>query len=119
MAKKYYYDNGSEKIGPITGEELLQLREQGAIPADTWVRRDGSETWRPLNSVDLKEEEEELRNPSMLKVLTKSGMLVPLLILLAALAVIIVLLIGAIEFFWPVLLVLFIVWLLSKALKEQ
>lgn len=118
MAKKYYYDNGTEKIGPITGEELLQLREQGAIPADTWVRRADSETWRPLNSVDLTAEEEELRNPSMLKVLTRSGMLVPLLILLAALAVIIFLVIGAVQFFWPVLLVIFIVWLLSKALKD-
>lgn len=116
MATKYFYDNGQEKIGPVTGEELLELREQGAIPADTWVRRADSETWRPLASVDLREEEEELRNPSMLKVITKSGLLVPLLILTAVLAVVIILLIGAVEIFWPVLLVGFIVWIFSKAL---
>ena len=118
MAKKLYYDNGKEKVGPISGDELLRLREQGALPADTWVRREDSGTWRPLNSVDLRAEEEEARNPSLLSVLVKSGMLTPLLIMLAALAIFVFLVIGAVQFFWPVLLVVFIVWILSKALKE-
>lgn len=117
MAKKFYYDNGTEKVGPISGEDLLHLREQGELSADTWVRRADSETWRPLSSVDLTEEEEEERNPSMLRVLMRSGMLTPLLIMLAAFVGMVLLLAGVVAYLWPVLLVVFIVWLLAKALK--
>lgn len=117
MTRKYYYDNGKEKIGPVSGETLLQLREQGELPADTWVRRSDSETWRPLSSVDLSEEEEEARNPSLLSVLVKSGMLTPLIILLVAFLILLALLIGAVAYLWPVLLVIFGVWILAKALK--
>ena len=34
MARKFYYDNGSEKIGPVTGNELVRLRAAGQLPTD-------------------------------------------------------------------------------------
>lgn len=128
MAKKFYYDNGSEKVGPITGEALLHLREQGELSADTWVRRADSETWRPLSSVDLTEEEEEERNPSMLRLLKRSGLLIPLVVMFVVFIVmallLALLLAGAVVYLWPVLLVLLGLWLLAvivwyviKALK--
>lgn len=117
MARKYYYDTGEEKIGPVSGTDLVRLRARGEIGDNTWVRRADSSTWRPLASVNLREEEEEERNPGLLTILRRSGLLGPLLLLILGLAIFIVLAVGAIQLFWPVLLVLFIIWIFSRALR--
>ena len=117
MARQFYYDTGSEKIGPVSGTELVRLRSTGEINDDTWVRRADNNTWRPLHTVNLREEEEEERNPGFFTLLRRSGLLGPVLILVLGLVIFIVIAIGAIQLFWPVLLVLFIFWLLGKALR--
>ena len=117
MARQFYYDTGEEKVGPVSGEDLVRLRASGDISDETWVRRADSSTWRPLHTVNLHEEEEEVRNPGLFTILKNSGMLGPLLIILLGLVLFIVITIGAIKLFWPVLLVLFVIWLFSKALK--
>lgn len=117
MARKFYYDTGTEKVGPVTGAELVRLRAAGEINNETWVRRADNNTWRPLHTVNLAEEEEEERNPGLFTVLKRSGLLAPAIIMLLGLALFIIIAIGAIKVFWPVLLLLFIFWLLSKALK--
>ena len=118
MARKFYYDTGTEKIGPVTGADLVRLRASGEIGNDTWVRRADNKTWRPLHTVNLSEEEEEERNPGLFTILKRSGLLGPLLIILLGLVLFIIIAIGAIKVFWPVLLVIFIIWLLSKALNN-
>jgi hypothetical protein len=117
MARKFYYDTGTEKVGPVTGADLVRLRASGEITNETWVRRADNNTWRPLHTVNLAEEEEEERNPGLFTVLKRSGLLVPACIMLLGLVLFIFIAIGAIKIFWPVLLLLFIFWLLSKALK--
>ena len=44
-------------------------------------------------------------------------MLVPALIMLVGLVIFLVLAVGAIRLFWPILLFIFIVWLYTKALR--
>lgn len=117
MARQFYYDTGSEKIGPVSGAELVRLRASGEISNDTWVRRADNNTWRPLHTVNLSQEEEEERNPGLFTILRRSGLLGPVLVVLLGLVFFIIIAVGAIRVFWPVLLVLFIFWLLSKALK--
>ena len=85
MAHKYFYDTGEEKLGPVTGNELVQLRAAGQIDNKTWVRREDSETWRPLGSVDLREEEYEEANPSLWKLLTRHMPVSRLILLVAVL----------------------------------
>ena len=89
----------------------------GEITDETWVRRADNNTWRPLHTVNLSAEEEEERNPGLFTILKRSGLLGPVLVILLGLVLFIVVAIGAIKVFWPVLLMLFIFWLLSKALK--
>ena len=117
MARKFYYDTGAEKVGPVSGTELVRLRASGEISDETWVRRADSSTWRPLHTVNLSEEEEEERNPGLFTLLKRSGLLGPVLLLVLGLVLVIIVAIGAIKVFWPVLLVLFIFWILAKALK--
>lgn len=117
MARRFYYDTGAEKVGPVTGADLVRLRASGEINDETWVRRADSATWRPLHTVDLHAEEEEERNPGLFTVLRRSGLLGPVLVFLLGLVLFIVIAVGAIKVFWPVLLLVFIFWLLAKALK--
>lgn len=117
MARQFYYDTGSEKIGPVSGAELVRLRAMGEISNETWVRRADNNTWRPLHTVNLSEEEEEERNPGLFTILKRSGLLGPVLIILLGLVLFIIVAVGAIRVFWPVLLLLFIFWLLAKALR--
>lgn len=117
MSRQYYYDTGSEKIGPVSGEDLVELRAEGTINDETWVRRADKGTWRPLKSVNLSEEEEEAANPSLLAVLRRSGLLWPLLLLLLGVILVVVLAAGLAVQLWPLLLALFVFWLLSKALR--
>ena len=117
MSRKFYYDTGTEKVGPVSGADLVRLRASGTITDQTWVRR-ADNTWRPLSTVNLREEEEEERNPGLFTVLRRSGLLGPVLIFLLGVVAFIVVAIGAIKLLWPVLLVVFILWLLSKALNS-
>lgn len=117
MARQFYYDTGSEKIGPVSGADLVRLRATGEINDETWVRRADNNTWRPLHTVNLSQEEEEERNPGLFTILKRSGLLGPLLIFLLGLVLFIVFAVGAIKLFWPVLLVIFFIWLLNKALN--
>ena len=118
MARKFYYDTGDEKVGPVTGNDLVQLRARGEISNDTWVRRADSSTWRPLSSVNLREEEQEEANPTLWKLLTRSLSWQTLLLLLALAIIFIALAIGVITFAWPLLLVLFVIWLLNFISKS-
>lgn len=117
MARQFYYDTGTEKVGPVTGADLVRLRASGEISNETWVRRADNNTWRPLHTVNLSEEEEEERNPGLFTILKRSGLLGPLLIMLLGLVLFIAVVIGAVKMLWPVLLLLFFFWLLSKALR--
>ncbi len=114
MARKFYYDDGNEKHGPVSGDELVELRAQGVITNDTWVRREDNGTWRPLGTVDLSEEEEEARNPSLLTVLRRSGLLWPAVLFLLFLAALVILLSGLIAVFWPFIVAIGIAWLVMK-----
>ena len=58
MSRKFYYDTGTEKVGPVSGADLVRLRASGTITDQTWVRRADNNTWRPLSTVNLREEEE-------------------------------------------------------------
>ena len=95
----------------------MRLRAAGQLDDNTWVRREDSGTWRPLHSVNLREEEEEEANPGILKTLWRSGMLIPLLLVLLGFVIFILLAVGALSIFWPVLLVLAVVWLISQMFK--
>ena len=118
MSRKFYYDTGTEKVGPVSGADLVRLRASGTITDQTWVRRADNNTWRPLSTVNLREEEEEERNPGLFTVLRRSGLLGPVLIFLLGVVAFIVVAIGAIKLLWPVLLVGFVLWLLTKALNS-
>ena len=114
MARKYYYDSGSDKVGPVTGEDLVRLRAQGEIDNQTWVRRDDSDTWRHLGGINLKAEEEEAANPSLFKMLMRSGSGPVVLLFLAGIVAA-----GCILLYyaWPVLLVLLAIILLTRLMR--
>ncbi len=116
MARRFYYDTGEEKIGPISGEELLRLRASGEIANDTWVRSENSQTWRPMHSVNLREEEEELRNPSLIKLLLKHASWSTIIMAVAIGVILIALIIGAVSLLWPLFVVLLAIWLINKAI---
>lgn len=117
MARKYYYDTGEQKVGPVTGTDLVQLRAQGEITDDTWVRRANSSTWRPLAGVDLRKEEEEEANPSLWKLIFRSLSWQTILLIIALVIIFVALAVGLLTFAWPILLVLFILWLLNQLSK--
>ncbi len=114
MARAFYYDVEGKELGPVSGRELLNLRARGAIAADTWVRREDSDTWRPFRSVDLREEERKERAAGPLRLLLRmllrnrgpKTLVVTLLVLFVMLAMLAM----AAVFLWPLLLVL-LVWL--------
>ncbi len=118
MARKYYYDTGEEKVGPVRGEELLRLRATGELADDTWVRAEDSSTWRPLSSVNLRREEEEAANPSLWKLLLRHVPLSSLILTLAFLLVIVAAAIFFIGAFWPLMLALFLAWLLMASIRR-
>lgn len=117
MGRKYYYDTGEEKIGPVTGNELVQLRAAGQINNNTWVRREDSSTWRPLGSTDLREAEEEEANPSLWKLLTRNLSTGNLIMMGAVAVVFILLVLGVLSVAWPFILLALAVWLLARAVR--
>ena len=118
MARKFFYDTGEEKVGPVTGHELVRLRAAGQISDDTWVRRADSATWRPLSSVDLRQEEDEEANPSFWRVLSRIFSWQSLLLAGAVFIVFITLAVYFISFAWPFFLILLAVWLLNRISKN-
>lgn len=114
MARKFYYDDGEQKIGPVTGNDLVQLRATGQISPDTWVRREDSATWRPLSSVDLRAEEEEEAHPSLWRLLRRSMTWQSLLLLIALLVIFIAIAVGLLAFAWPIILLLLFLWFLNR-----
>ncbi len=118
MARKYYYDTGDNKVGPVDGEELLRLRSSGALGADTWVREEDSSTWRPLGAVNLAREEQEAANPSLWKLLLRHIPLPSLILAVAVFVVIVAMLVFFIGAFWPLLLAFGLVWMVMNALRR-
>ncbi len=118
MARKYYYDTGEEKVGPVEGEELLRLRATGQLAADTWVRAEDSSTWRPLGSLDLRREEEEAANPSLWKLLQRHVPLPSLILAGAVFVVVVAMLVFLIGAFWPLLLAFGLVWMLMTMIRR-
>lgn len=114
---KYYYDTGESKVGPVTGNELVRLRAAGEIAPDTWVRRADSQTWRPLSQTDLREEEEQEANPSLWRILRQHISLGNIILIAALLIVALAFIIGIISYAWPLLLCLFLLWMLARALR--
>ncbi len=118
MARKYYYDTGEEKVGPVDGEELLRLRASGQLAGDTWVRGEDSSTWRPLESVNLRREEEEAANPSLWRLLLRHVPLPSLILAAAVMVVVVALLIFFIGAFWPLMLAFALVWMLLSMIRR-
>lgn len=118
MARKYYYDSGEQKVGPVTGSKLVQLRADGEIGDDTWVRRENSSTWRPLSAVDLRAEEEQERNPSLWRMLLHSLSWRTIALLIAFFVIFATLLAGIIRYAWPLVLILFVLWSLNRISKS-
>ena len=117
MARKFFYDTGEQKVGPVTGNRLVQLRAAGQLHDNTWVRRADSGTWRPLSSINLREEEEQEANPSLWRLLTRSFTWQSLLLFVAVLIIFIAVGIGLLAFAWPIILVLLLLWLLNRLSK--
>lgn len=117
MARRYYYDTGKNKIGPVTGADLLQLRAEGEIDGDTWVRREDSATWRPLSRTDLSREEEEENNPGFWALLRRILPLRYIIFLTLALLALLALAVGLLSVAWPFFLGLFLFWLILRAMK--
>lgn len=117
MARKYFYDTGEQKVGPVTGNQLVQLRASGQINDNTWVRRENSSTWRPLGSVNLREEEEQEANPSLWRLLTRNFTWQSLLLFGAVVIIFVAVGIGLLAFAWPIVLVLLFLWLLNRMSK--
>ncbi len=120
MARKFYYDTGEEKIGPVTGQDLLRLLSTGQIQRDTWVRRSESSTWRQMENVDLKDEKKKEQSRGFWYTLWKSLPLSAIIGLICVFVFIIaiLLLVGGILWkFFPFFLALFAIWLIYRAIK--
>ena len=118
MARKFIYDNGEEKLGPVTGAELLRLRAEGEIDDNTWVRREDSATWRPLRNTDLREEREKEASRSLWSLLFRHlspGLKVAIFLFLL---IIVVMLLTVAAYLWPVLLCLLLVWMLYRIISR-
>lgn len=120
MVRKFYYDTGEEKIGPVTGAELLELLRQGEISADTWARLADSSTWRKLENTDLKAEKAKEENRSIwrkiLGQMSASSIAGSIFVLVFIIGMVI-LAGAAISFLWPFILVVFFFYLLKKILS--
>jgi len=48
MTEWYYAAGGTEQVGPVTAERLVELLQAGTITSDTLVWRTGLDSWQPL-----------------------------------------------------------------------
>lgn len=122
MARKFIYDNGEEKLGPVTGRELLRLRAEGEIDDNTWVRPEESRTWRPLRHTNLREEKEKEAKRGLWgglwSVLFRSMSFKMMLVLGLVVVVLLAMLVVAGVYLWPLFLVLFMIWLLGRLIQR-
>ncbi len=117
MARKFYYDTGEKKIGPVTGYDLLRLRAEGRVKDDTWVRCANSATWRRFAELDLRKEEQEGANPTLWQLLTRYTSWRGILLFVAVMVVLLALFIGLVSVAGPLLLVILVLWVLSRLVK--
>ena len=110
MARKFFYDTGEQKVGPVTGSHLVRLRATGEINDDTWVRLAKSNTWRPLGSVDLHEEEEQEANPGLWRLLMRSLSWQNVVMIVALGIIIVAITVGVVALAWPLIIVLILLW---------
>lgn len=122
MARKFIYDNGEEKLGPVTGRELLRLRAEGEIDDNTWVRPEESRTWRPLRHTDLREEKKKEASSGMIgslwRMLVSHMSFKMMLVLGLVVVVLLAMLVVAGVYLWPLFLVLFMIWLLGRLIQR-
>ena len=122
MARKFIYDNGEEKLGPVTGRELLRLRAEGEIDDNTWVRPEESRTWRPLRHTDLREEKKKEASSGMIgslwRMLVGHMSFKMMLVLGLVVVVLLAMLVVAGVYLWPLFLVLFMIWLLGRLIQR-
>lgn len=52
MTTQWYYVQGSERVGPVTEDEIQHLFGEGTLTPDSYVWRKGFDNWKSLNSVD-------------------------------------------------------------------
>ncbi|MGB0154561.1 MAG: hypothetical protein ACPGFB_11070 [Verrucomicrobiales bacterium] len=52
-AAHYFYESssGSTPIGPLSLEDIIKLFDSGVVSAQTGISKEGSNVWRPLESV--------------------------------------------------------------------
>lgn len=110
MARKFFYDTGEQKVGPVTGSHLVRLRATGEINDDTWVRLAKSNTWRPLGSVDLREEEEQEANPGLWRLLMRSLSWQNVVMIVALGIIFVAITVGVVALAWPLIIVLILLW---------
>lgn len=122
MARKFIYDTGEEKLGPVTGRELLRLRAEGEIDDNTWVRPEESRTWRPLRHTDLREEKKKEASSGMIgslwRMLVSHMSFKMMLVLGLVVVVLLAMLVVAGVYLWPLFLVLFMIWLLGRLIQR-
>lgn len=122
MARKFIYDNGEEKLGPVTGLELLRLRSEGEIDDNTWVRPVDSRTWRPLRHTNLRDEKEKEAKrglwSGLWQVLFRRMSFKMMLVLGLVVVVLLAMLVVVGVYLWPLFLILFMIWLLSRLIQR-
>lgn len=118
MARKFIYDNGEEKLGPVTGLELLRLRSEGEIDDNTWVRPADSRTWRPLRHTNLRDEKEKEAKRGLWQVLFRRMSFKMMLVLGLVVVVLLAMLVVVGVYLWPLFLILFMIWLLSRLIQR-
>lgn len=119
-SQRFYYDSGTEKLGPISGAELLRLLASGEVTRETWVRRENSTTWRPLASIDLSKEQEQEKKRTVRRALWNSlspTAILGIICLLAFLVALIYVGILAVQLLWPIILVVIIASLIMRVMK--
>lgn len=119
-SQQFHYDTGSEKLGPVSGAELLCLLAAGEITPETWVRRADSSTWRQLSNIDLSKEKEEEQKRSVRRALWQSlspATIVGIICLILFLIALLWLGIMAVKFLWPLILVLIIAAWIMRVMR--
>lgn len=119
MARKFYYDADGEKLGPVTGQELLYLRAEGRIDDKTWVRAEDSQTWRPFASVDLREERRKESSAGIWRQLFRNISPATMLVTGLVIFTLIVLMVTVAVFMWPFLLFLVAFFFVLRLMKMK
>ena len=119
MARRFFYDVDGEKLGPVTGQELLYLRAEGRIDNNTWVRAEDSQTWRPFGHVNLKEERKKAASRSILSQLLRGASpRVWFCIAVLGLALLL-LLFMVVAYAWPILLMLVLIIMFLRSINSR